>query len=46
MTDLLIWIRNLVLAIVLGWLGIEFAPGSPDRDNKPAEKSAVLALLG
>lgn len=46
MTDLLIWVRNLVLAAILAWLGIEFAPDSPDRDDKPAEKPAVLALLG
>lgn len=46
MTDLLIWIRNLVLAAILAWLGIEFAPGSPDRDEKPAEKSALFAAIG
>jgi hypothetical protein len=46
MTDLLIFIRNLVLATILAWLGIEFATSTPDRDDKPAEKSAVLALLG
>ena len=45
MTDLLIMIRNLVLATILGWLGLEFAPGSPDKD-KPSEKLAVLAILG
>lgn len=46
MTDLLILIRNLVLATILAWLGIEFAPSTPERDDKPAEKSSVLAFLG
>jgi hypothetical protein len=46
MTDLLILIRNVVLATILAWLGLEFAPSTPDRDDKPAEKSSVLAGLG
>jgi hypothetical protein len=46
MTDLLILIRNVVLATILAWLGLEFAPSTPDRDDKPAEKSSVLARLG
>ncbi|MEQ9505204.1 MAG: hypothetical protein RLO80_02960 [Hyphomonas sp.] len=46
MTDLLIFIRNLVLAAILGWLGIEFAPDKSDKDEKPAEPVAVLAVLG
>lgn len=46
MTDLLILIRNVVLAAILAWLGLEFAPSTPDRDDKPAEKSSVLARLG
>ena len=46
MTDLLILIRNVVLATILAWLGMEFAPSTPDRDEKPAEKSSVLARLG
>lgn len=46
MTDLLILIRNLVLATILAWLGLEFAPSTPDKDDGPSEKSAVLALLG
>jgi hypothetical protein len=43
MTDLLILIRNLVLATILAWLGIEFAP---EREEKPAEDSVIVALLG
>jgi hypothetical protein len=46
MTDLLILIRNVVLATILAWLGMEFAPSTPDRDEKPAEKSSALAILG
>ncbi|MFN7164355.1 MAG: hypothetical protein ACK4P2_05995 [Hyphomonas sp.] len=46
MTELLILIRNLVLATILAWLGIEFAPGAPEKDEKPSEKSVVLAILG
>jgi hypothetical protein len=46
MTDLLILIRNVMLATILAWLGIDFAPSTPDRDDKPAEKSSVLARLG
>jgi hypothetical protein len=46
MTDLLILIRNMVLATILAWLGIEFAPGPPDKDESPSEKSAVLAIFG
>ena len=46
MADLLILIRNVMLATILAWLGIDFAPSTPDRDDKPAEKSSVLARLG
>ncbi len=46
MTELLILIRNLVLATILAWLGIEFAPGVPDKDDKSGDKSVVLAILG
>jgi hypothetical protein len=31
MTNLLILIRNLVLAMILAWIGLEFAPDSSDR---------------
>lgn len=46
MTDLLILIRNLVLAAILGWLGLEFAPEGGDKDEKPSETVAALAILG
>jgi hypothetical protein len=46
MTELLILIRNLVLATILAWLGIEFAPDSTDRDEKPAGSNVIVSLLG
>ncbi len=46
MTDLLIFIRNLVLATILAWLGLEFAPKGPEKDDKPSEQVAVLAFGG
>ena len=46
MTNLLILIRNIVLATILGWLGMEFAPDSADRDEKPAGSKVIVSLLG
>ncbi|MCU0731984.1 MAG: hypothetical protein MUE84_10415 [Hyphomonas sp.] len=46
MTDLLILIRNLVLATILAWLGLEFAPSSPDNDEGPSERASVFAVIG
>lgn len=46
MTDLLILIRNLVLATILAWIGLEFAPEGPEKDEKPSEQVAVLAFGG
>jgi hypothetical protein len=46
MTNLLILIRNIVLATILAWLGIEFAPDSADKDEKPAGGNAIVSLLG
>ncbi|WP_291205355.1 hypothetical protein [Hyphomonas sp.] len=46
MTDLLILIRNLVLATILAWLGLEFSPSAPEKDEGPSDKAPVLALLG
>lgn len=46
MTDMLIFIRNLVLATILAWIGLEFAPASPDKDDKPASDSVLTAVLG
>lgn len=37
MTEFLILIRNVVLAAILAWLGIEYAPSSPDKS--PDDKS-------
>ena len=45
MTNLLILIRNVVLVTILAWIGLEFFPGSQDKDDKPAENSAVLAAF-
>ncbi|MBK8198227.1 MAG: hypothetical protein IPK75_07645 [Acidobacteria bacterium] len=46
MTNLLILIRNLVLAMILAWIGLEFAPDSSDKDDKPAEDSVLTAVFG
>jgi hypothetical protein len=46
MTDLLIVIRNVVLAAILGWIGLEFAPDATDKDEKPSEQSYAMAILG
>ena len=46
MTDLLILIRNVVLAMILAWLGLEFAPSNPDKnDDKPSERAEVASNL-
>ncbi|MFN3911362.1 hypothetical protein [Hyphomonas sp.] len=45
MTNLLIMIRNVVLATILAWIGLEFTPNTPEKDDKPAEKSSVLAVF-
>ncbi|MBU3919301.1 MAG: hypothetical protein KJ833_01275 [Alphaproteobacteria bacterium] len=45
MTNLLIMIRNVVLATILAWIGLDFAPSAPEKEDKPSEKSAVLALF-
>lgn len=45
MTDLLIMIRNVVLATILGWIGLEFAPNT-DKDEKPSDSSAIAAFFG
>lgn len=46
MTELLILIRNVVLAAILAWLGMEYAPSAPDKspDDKP-EGSVTISLL-
>ena len=45
MTDLLIIIRNLVLATILGWLGLEFAPDSTDKDESLSQTPAAASAL-
>ncbi len=45
MTNLLIMIRNVVLATILAWIGLEFAPSTPYKDDKPAENSSILAVF-
>lgn len=46
MTDLLILIRNFVLAMILAWLGLEFAPANPDKnDDKPSERAEIASNL-
>lgn len=46
MTELLILIRNVVLAMILAWLGLEFAPSNPDKnDDKPSERAEVASNL-
>jgi hypothetical protein len=47
MVAIIVLIRNLVLAGILAWLGVEFAPADPDdsADNRPAE-SVLVRMLG
>lgn len=44
MTDFLILIRNLVLATIIAWLGLEFAPSKPAEPEK-GQPSSVLSSL-
>jgi hypothetical protein len=46
MTNLLVLIRNLVLATILGWLGMEFTPDNADRDDKPAGNGVIASIFG
>ena len=47
MVAIIVFIRNLVLAGILAWLGIEFAPADRDdsADNRPAE-NVLVSVLG
>ena len=47
MTTIIVLIRNLVLASILAWLGLEFAPDDQDdtADNRPSEL-VLLHQLG
>lgn len=45
MTELLVMFRNLLIAMVLGWLGLSFAPDDgQDKDNQPEEKLPQITL--
>jgi len=47
MVAIIVLIRNLVLAGILAWLGIEFAPADRDdsADNRPTE-NVLIRVLG
>jgi Flp pilus assembly protein CpaB len=47
MVAIIVLIRNLVLAGILAWLGIEFAPADRDdaADNQPTE-NVLVRILG
>jgi hypothetical protein len=47
MAAFIVLIRNLVLAAILAWLGVEFAPADNDdtADNRPAE-NVIVSMLG
>jgi hypothetical protein len=44
MTEFLVLIRNVVLAMVLGWFGFEFAPDSTDKDENAGARAFISAL--
>jgi len=46
MTNLLILMRNLVLATILAWLGMEFSPEKADKDDKSSVGDVIVSLLG
>mgnify|MGYP003631281762 CR=1 FL=1 len=47
MVAIIVFIRNLVLAGILAWLGVEFAPADQDdtADNRPTE-NVLVRILG
>ncbi|MFT5774296.1 hypothetical protein [Hyphomonas sp.] len=47
MVAIFVLIRNLVLAGILAWLGVEFAPADQDdtADNRPTE-NVLVRILG
>ncbi|MBU2606163.1 MAG: hypothetical protein KKC43_09760 [Alphaproteobacteria bacterium] len=47
MVAIIVLIRNLVLAGILAWLGVEFAPADQDdsADKRPAE-NVLVRMLG
>ncbi len=42
MTEFLVLVRNLVLAAIMAWFGLEFAPAEPDK-SQPASVFSGLA---
>lgn len=46
MTDFLIMIRNLVLAAIMAWFGLEFAPSKPAEPDKGQPSGALSGLFG
>jgi hypothetical protein len=45
MTGFISLIRNLVLAGILAWLGVEFAPADQDEADQGQPDSVILAIL-
>ena len=47
MIAIAVFIRNLVLAGILAWLGLEFAPPEPDESADTSQtESVVVSMLG
>ncbi|MFN7055448.1 hypothetical protein [Hyphomonas sp.] len=44
MTDFIILLRNIVLAALLAWLGMEFAPKQPDPKPDDNRESSLTVL--
>ncbi|MFN4184615.1 MAG: hypothetical protein ACK4M6_07495 [Hyphomonas sp.] len=46
MTELLIFVRNLVLAAIFALIGLEFAPSTPEKaPDDQRDSSVTLSLL-
>lgn len=46
MMNILVFVRNLVLAGILAWLGLEFAPSDRDAPESAPEEGIFSAILG
>ena len=46
MFDVIVLIRNLVLAAVLAWLGLEFAPDNREAPETAPQSSVVASIFG
>ncbi len=47
MIAIAVFIRNLVLAGILAWLGLEFAPPEPEKSTDTSQtESVVVSMLG